>query len=190
MNYNKLYKAEKLSVRPSVCPSVCHTVNLPGTADIDLLPNILNPFSSYFKFVTASKCGDQIAFCSWLKSKTWATFHWKLQPYGSMGRSTDLHSGGHRFKSSRWTDFLFENQYFFHTRFINSALIKLLLGIPRTHRNGTWTKLNARHLGTWMCWILVDSCFCSFITVHWRHWCREKTVNSCCTILSKLHRQT
>jgi len=66
----------------------------------------------------------------------------------------------------------------------------LLLGIPSMHWNRTWAKLNAHHLGTWICWLLIDSCFRSFITVRWRHWCREKTVNSCCTFLSKPRRQT
>jgi len=31
-------------------------------------------------------------------------------------------------------------------------------------------KLNARHLGTWICWLLIDSCFHSFITACWKHW--------------------
>ena len=39
-------------------------------------------------------------------------------------------------------------------------------------------------------WLLIDSCFGSFITVRWRHWCRGKTVNSCCTFLSKPRWQT
>jgi len=77
-----------------------------------------------------------------------------------------------------------------HTRFLKSALIALLLGIPSTHRNRTWAKLNARHLGTRLWWLLIDSCIYLFITVRWRHWCREKTVNSCCTFLSKPRRQT
>ena len=69
-------------------------------------------------------------------------------------------------------------------------MITLLLGITSTHRNGTWAKLNARLLGTRICWLLIDSCFHSFITLHWRHWCREKTVNSCCAFLPKPLRQT
>jgi len=35
------------------------------------LPNIKNPSSSSFKFVTANKCGDQFAFYSRLKMKKW-----------------------------------------------------------------------------------------------------------------------
>jgi len=31
--------------------------------------------------------------------KTQATFHQKPQPYSSMGKAADLHSGGHGFKS-------------------------------------------------------------------------------------------
>ena len=43
-----------------------------------------------------------------------------------------------------------------------------------THRNGTWTKLNAHHLGTRKCWLLMDICFGLSFTAHWRHWCREQ----------------
>jgi len=35
------------------------------------LPSIKRPFSSSFKFVTTSQCGDQLAFCSHLKTKKW-----------------------------------------------------------------------------------------------------------------------
>jgi len=55
------------------------------------------------------------------------------------------------------------------------------------HRNETWAKLNACHLGTRLWWLLNDSCFHLFITAPWRHWCREKTVNR---FLSKPPRQT
>jgi len=71
--------------------------------------------------------------------KTRATFHRKPQPYSLMGSATDLHSGGHGFESSWRTDFFFKNQYFLHTNFFNSALIPLLLGIPSTHWNRTWS---------------------------------------------------
>ena len=64
------------------------------------LPHIINPSFSYFKFVTASECSDQIAFEDEEMEKTQAIFHRKPQPYGSMGRATDLHSGGRRFESS------------------------------------------------------------------------------------------
>ena len=46
-------------------PSVRHADNSLGTADID----ISTQSSSYFKFVTASQCGNQVAFCSGLKTK-------------------------------------------------------------------------------------------------------------------------
>ena len=106
-----------------------------------------------------------------------------------MGRAPDLHSGGRGFESSWWTDF-FRKSILLRTHFLNSALITLLLGITSTHRYGNWAILNTRLLGTRICWLLIDSCFCSFITVRWRHWCRGKTVNSCCTFLSKSRRQT
>ena len=125
--------------------------------------------------------------------KTQATFHRKPQPYGSMGRATDLHSGGRGFESSWWTDFFFLskiNTFVYTFFFFNSALITLLLGITSMYQNRTWAKLNARLLGTRICWLLIDSCFRSFITARWRHWCGGKTVNSCCTFLLKPRRQT
>ena len=60
-------KAEKPSVHLSVTP-IAHLRLLKSTYQ---LPNIINPSSSYFKFVTASECSDQIAFCSGLKTKKW-----------------------------------------------------------------------------------------------------------------------
>ena len=65
----------KLKSHPSVCLSVCLSVTLLTRLELLTwtyqLPNTINPSSSYFKFVTASKCGDQIAFCSGLKTKKW-----------------------------------------------------------------------------------------------------------------------
>jgi len=57
----------KLKSRPSVTP-ITH-LGLPTSTY--QLPNIINPSSSYFKFVTASECGDQVVFCSRLKTKKW-----------------------------------------------------------------------------------------------------------------------
>jgi len=45
--------------------------------------------------------------------------------------------------------------------------------------HGTWAKLNACNLGTRICWLLIDSCFGSFITVCWKHWCEGKLGNTC-----------
>jgi len=55
----------------------------------------------------------------------------------------------------------FENQYFLHTHLLKSSFDSrlLLLGIAITHRKGTWAKLNARHLGTWLWWLLMGICF-------------------------------
>ena len=39
--------------------------------------------------------------------KTRATFHQKPEPYGSIVRATDLHSGGRGFESS-WLTFFFQ----------------------------------------------------------------------------------
>ena len=43
---------------------------------------------------------------------------------------------------------------------------------------------------TQICCLLIDNCFCLFFAARWMHWCKEKTGNSCGTILSKPHRQT
>ena len=86
--------------------------------------------------------------------------------------------------------FLKISTFCIHVFFLNSALITLLLGIPSMHWNGTGAKLNTPHLGTWLWWLLIDSCFHSFITARWSHCCREKTVNNCCTFLPKPLRQT
>ena len=67
MKWIYIYKAEKLSVRPSVTP-ITH-LGQPTVAY--QLPNFINPSSSYFKFVTVSECSDQIAFCSRSKTKKW-----------------------------------------------------------------------------------------------------------------------
>ena len=107
-----IYKAEILSVYLSVRPSVTLLTRLGLLTSPYQLPNSINPSSSSFKFITASKCSDQLAFYSRLKTKKWRKFHRKPQPYGSIGSATDSHSGGRGFESSWWTDFFFEYQYF------------------------------------------------------------------------------
>ena len=65
----------KLKSRPSVClsvrPSVTPLTRLKLPTSTYQLPNIINPSSSYFEFVTVSECSDQIVFCSRLKTKKW-----------------------------------------------------------------------------------------------------------------------
>ena len=68
---SSIYVYIKLKSRPSVCLSVTLLTRLEPMTSTYQLPNIINPSSSNFKFVTASKCGDQIAFCSGLKTKKW-----------------------------------------------------------------------------------------------------------------------
>ena len=88
-----IYKAKK----PSVCLSVMPITHLGLPILPYQLPNIIKPSSSYFKFVTASECNDQVAFYSRLKMKKWR----KLEQLSienrstdsSMGSSTDLYSG-------------------------------------------------------------------------------------------------
>jgi len=71
---------------PSICPSVTVITVLGLLTSTYQLPNIINPSSSYFKFVTASKCSDQLAFCSCLKTKKWR----KLEQHSI--KTTVLHS--------------------------------------------------------------------------------------------------
>ena len=65
----------KLKSCPSVCLSVRLSVTLLTLLELSTspyqLPKIKNPSSSSFKFVPASKCGDQLAFYSRLKTKKW-----------------------------------------------------------------------------------------------------------------------
>ena len=62
-----IYKAEILSV----CLSVILLTRLELLTSLYQLPNNKNPSSSSFKFVTMSKCGDQLALYSRLKMKKW-----------------------------------------------------------------------------------------------------------------------
>ena len=64
-------KLTKSICRLQVCPSVMPITHLRLSTSTYQLPNIINPSSSYFKFVTTSECGDQIPFCSRLKTKKW-----------------------------------------------------------------------------------------------------------------------
>ena len=78
-----------------------------------------------------------------------------------MGSAIDLHSevvGSN--PAGKW--FFLKIILFECTFFWNSDLMALFLGIPSTHQNGTWAKLNARHLWTKMCWLLMDISFCLY----------------------------
>ena len=69
MILNELHATKyiKLKSRPSVTP-ITH-LGLPTSPY--QLPYSIHKSPSYFKFVTASECGDQVAFCSRLKMKKW-----------------------------------------------------------------------------------------------------------------------
>ena len=74
--------------------------------------------------------------------------------------------GGRKFKSQ------FSSKHLYLLAFFELQLcLTLSLGIPSTHRNGTWV---ARHLGSWKFWLLMDICFCLSFTAFLRHWCRGK----------------
>ena len=69
-----IYKAKNLSICLSIHLSVTLLTRLGLSTSPYQLPNIKNPSSSSFKFVTTSKCGDQLAFYSRLKTKKWRKF--------------------------------------------------------------------------------------------------------------------
>jgi len=62
-------------IKLKTCPSVCLSVTLLTLLELSTLPyqlpNIENSLLSSFKFVSASKCSDQLTFYSHLKSKKW-----------------------------------------------------------------------------------------------------------------------
>ena len=133
-----IYKAEKPSVCLSVCLSVTPLTLLEPPTWTYQLPNIINPSSSYFRFVNTSKCSDQIAFCSGLKTNNW--------------RKLEQHSIENHSRMAQWVEQLTciqevtgsnpaGEQIFFPKSILfayihNSALITLLLGIASTHRKG------------------------------------------------------
>jgi len=154
--YISIYKAEK----PSICLSVTPLTCLGLLTMTYQLPNTINSSSSYFQICHRVLMQWSVVFCRELKTKKWR----KLKQH-SIKNHTDF--------------FFFENQYFLETRFFfkfnfDSAVIW-------HSKHGTWAKLNARHLGTRICWLLIDSCFFSFFTVHWRHWYWTAVVHSCQT---------
>ena len=117
---SSIYVYIKLKSRPSVCLSVTLLTCLGLLTFTHQLPNIINPSSYYLKFVTASECGDQITFCSRLKTKRWR----KLKQHSIKNHScmaqwvkqltckqevTGSNSAGEQF--------FFGDQYFLHTRF-------------------------------------------------------------------------
>ena len=125
---------------------VCHAVNSPGTADIDIStahhhkPIILLLQVCHHELMQWSAC-----ILQWVEDeeveKNQATFHQKPQPYSSMDRAADC---------------IQEVAGSNPASFLKSSLIALLLCIPSMHRKGIWTKLNARHLGTRLWWLLMD----------------------------------
>ena len=56
-----------------------------------------------------------------------------------------------------------------YTLFLNVSFASLLLGITSILRDGTWAKLNAHHLGTWICSLQINICFCLFF-IHYLDW--------------------
>ena len=140
-----IYKAKILSVCLSICLPVYHAVTHlgPSTSPYQL-PNIKNPSSFSFKFVTASKYDDQLAFYSRLKTKKWR----KLEQHSIENHShitqlavqltciqeiVGLNPGGEQI----FFEYLLLQTRFQHCFFTFQAHIE--------------AKLNARNLGTRIC---------------------------------------
>ena len=137
-----IYKAEKLSICLSVCLFVTPLTHLELSTWTYQLPNTINPSSSYFEFVTASKCSDQIAFCSGLKTKKW--------------RKLEQHSIENHCHMAQWVGQLTciqevtgsnpTGEHIFFSK-INTFCIHIFLKFSFDNR----AKLNACLLGTRIC---------------------------------------
>ena len=152
-------------------------------SSLDQSPSICLLFSIYiyniykaeklfvFKFVTASECGDQIVFCSGLKMKKW--------------RKLKQHSIRNHSHMAQWVEqltciqevagsnpagkqiFFRKSILFAYKFFLNSALIALLLGTSK------WDLSEIKRTSSGnSTMVIANGC------LRWRHWCREKTVNS------------
>ena len=103
------------------CPSVTLLTRLRLLTSTYQLPNIINPSSSYFKFVTVSECGDQIAFCSRLKTKKWRKLkQHSIENHSHMAQWVEQLTCKQEVAGSNpdGEQFFFEDQYFLHTRFL------------------------------------------------------------------------
>ena len=104
------------------------------------LHNIINPSSSYFKFVIGSEFSDQIAFCSGLKTKKW--------------RKLEQHSIKNHSRMAQWVEQLTciqevagsnpaGEKIFFENQFINLKKLFLYLSEARSSISISiklWTK--------------------------------------------------
>ena len=170
----------------ATCPSIKPITCLALPVLTHQLSNTKRSTSAYSRLVTASKCGVQFALCLGLKAKKWR----KLKEHSvenhntncSIGRMTDLHSGG------RWVWVQVVHSFFFWKSHL-FAYMSLKFSSDITATWHSWTHQNGK-LTTQIFWLLINICFCLFFTVLWRHWCGETTGNSCGTFLSKPHRQT
>ena len=114
--------------------------------------------------------------------KTRAKFHRKPQPNDSISRATDFHSGGHRFESSWWTLFLNINTFCTHI-FLKFSFDNTITWHSKQHISKrdlseiehTLSRNSNMLIANWYLLLFID----------YRHWCSEKTVNSCCIFLSK-----
>jgi len=157
------------------------------------LSNIINPLSSCFKFVTASQCGNQLAFYCHLKTKKWRNLEQhSIEIHSHLAQWVEQLTWGHGFESGWWTHFFSsKNQYFcVQIFFLKFSIDNTVTWHYKHASKRDLSELKTWNLGTRIYWLLIDSCFGSFITSCWKHWCREKTVNSCCTFLSKPRGQT
>jgi len=90
--------------------------------------------------------------------------------------------------------FVFENHTFCIQVFLKFSFDSTVTWHSKPHSKHTWkqdlSEIKCSSSGNSNNWLLIDICFSLFFTVHWRHWCRQKTGNSCGKFLSKPCRQT
>jgi len=125
--------------------------------------------------------------------KTQAAFYWKPQPYGSMGSAPyciqevvgSIPAGEQAFSFFR------KSKLFAYTFFLKFSFDTSVTWHSKHALKQNLSEIKCTLSGNSnMLIVLTDSCFCLFFTARWRHWCREKIVNSCCTFLSKPRWQT
>ena len=105
------YRYNLLYIKLKTCPSVCMSIHLSVTQITHLgllrltyqLPNTINQSSHYSSLSPWSITVISLRSAAGWRQRSGAIFHQKAQPYSSMGRAADLHSGGSGFKSSWWT---------------------------------------------------------------------------------------
>ena len=134
-------------------------------------------------------CDGQLAFCSGLKTKKWRELEQHSienhSTNSSMGRAADLHSGGSGFESSWWIVFFFLNVILFAYTFLKFNFHTTVTWHSKHAPKQDLSKIKFTSSGNSTMVIANGYLLHLFFTACWRHWCGEKTGNSCGAFLSK-----